>query len=206
MKKRWNILAAAVAVVSLLHVSPVLGQTPELVESLVVVDATGKKLGPVVTDGESKFDILGTPLVPFQVGDAVFLLHVFKTKFLGRGFFGDLWFDSAGCNVNGQFVVDLNDLPGLAIIPWSFVGADGATVYTQDSTAQPIQSFVALSRLRVSPFGVGSGPVWTCAEQEPPSTIATAIPAIQLVNMFNFFTPDFTVQAEVEKVKGPKNR
>ena len=87
MTRRWNLLAATVAVLSLSYASPVLGQTPQFVDSLIVVDTDGKKLGPVIDAGISQG---GAAVVPFDIGNGVFLLQVLETKFLGIGFPGSL--------------------------------------------------------------------------------------------------------------------
>ena len=189
MKKRRALFATVVAAVSLLSVSPGLGQTFESVQSLVVVDATGERIGPLV-----QIEGINTYVVPFKFGDHVFVLNLIKTRFRGIGL-PFLYFESPGCN--DQAAANLSDILNQnLIVPWSFVGDDGGTVYAQDPTAEPIESFEAFSRLR----GGGQG----CEDlPDPPTVIATAIPATRVVNMFDFFTPDFSVQAEIKKGKGP---
>jgi hypothetical protein len=78
---------------------------------------------------------------------------------------------------------------------WSFVGADGGTVFVPTPDAKPIPGFKSLSRLDAQPDGE---PV--C--QEIPQFIPTAIPATPLVNMLTLFTPPFAVEVVTKKETG----
>lgn len=168
------------------------------VESLIVVDATGKTLGPVL-DAVGPGDSL--PTVPFKIGNSIFTLAVASTRFLPpNGQPNSLYFNSAGCNgLTGQAVAVITDLQPLNIILWSFVGADGGTVYGPTPNSQPIQSFTALSKLKVQrpPLAV------VCEDLTSPIVTGPAVPAMPIVNMLTLFTPPFSVQATVTRA-GPK--
>ncbi len=164
------------------------------VESLVMVDAKGKVLGPVVEMAGPFFKL---PLVPFKVGDSVFVLSIFKNKVAGSGNPINLYFDNRRCDhKTGQVVAALDEIVTKEAVRdeafWSFVGVDGKTVYVPTPHAQPIKSFKVQSRLYVEPNGEVE-----C--QEYPKFIPTAIPATAIENLLDAFTPPFSVDAVVKK-------
>ncbi len=160
------------------------------IEGLVMVDATGKTLGPIVNISGDLFKV---PNVPFSVNNSVFVLSVFKNRFGGSGNPVNLYFNNKGCDgKTGQAVAALDEIVSKDIVRdamfWSFVGADGGTVYVPTPDAKPLQSFKALSRLYVETNGIAE-----C--QDYPKFVPTAIPATQLQNMLTVFTPPFSVKA-----------
>jgi hypothetical protein len=162
------------------------------VNEIVVIDSTGKTLGQVIGTQGIRYTL---PHVPFKIGTTTVVLAIFKNRFVGGGMPVDLYFNTPGCNdQTGQPAVDVRDIvPGEStIIPWSFVGANGGTVYIPTPNGQPIQSFNALSRF----FDSGGGIV-QC--QEVNQVIATAIPATSLINMFSLYTPPFAVTTIEER-------
>ncbi|MCP9454857.1 MAG: hypothetical protein NNA18_01950 [Nitrospira sp.] len=164
------------------------------VESLVMVDAKGKVLGPIVEMAGPFFKL---PLVPFKVGESIFVLSIFKNKIAGSGNPINLYFDNRRCDhKTGQAVAALDEIITKEAARdeafWSFVGADGKTVYVPTPHAQPIKSFKVQSRLYVEPTGEVE-----C--QEYPKFIPTAIPATAIENLLETFTPPFSVDAVIKK-------
>ncbi|MCP9445969.1 MAG: hypothetical protein NNA22_00155 [Nitrospira sp.] len=164
------------------------------VESLVMVDANGKTLGPIVEFAGPFFKL---PLVPFKVGDSVFVLSVFKNKIAGSGNPVNLYFDNRRCDhKTGQAVAALDEIVTKEAVRdetfWSFVGADGKTVYVPTPKAQLIKAFKVQSRLYVEPNGEVE-----C--QEYPKFIPMAVPATAIENLLDTFTPPFSVDAAVKK-------
>jgi hypothetical protein len=124
------------------------------------------------------------------------MLAVFKTKFGGSGIPAFLYFNSRRCNhQTGQAVASLDDISTIEPTFWSFVGADGGTVYVPTPDAKPIPAFKSLSRLDAQPNG-------EVVCQEVPQFIPTAIPATPLVNMLTLFTPPFAVEVVTKKETG----
>jgi len=162
------------------------------VNEIVVIDSTGKTLGQVIGTQGLRYTL---PHVPFKIGNTTIVLALFKNRFVGGGMPVDLYFNASGCNGQiGQAAVDIRDIPLTEnmVLPWSFVAADGGTVYVPTPNSQPIQSFNALSRF----FDAGGGVV-QC--QEINQVIATAIPATSLINMFSLYTPPFAVTTIEER-------
>jgi hypothetical protein len=181
-----------VLIVSLVAMSIAHAQS---VDGLVMVDSTGKTLGPVLDINGSLFKV---PHVPFSVGDSVFLVSVFKTRFSGSGIPTVLHFNSRRCNhQTGQAAAALIDLETIDPAFWSFVGTDGGTVYIPTPNAQPIQAFNALSRLTVEPNGKVE-----C--QDIAQKVQPAIPATPVVNLMTLFTPPFVIEAAGKKGTGTK--
>jgi hypothetical protein len=168
------------------------------VNEIEVIDSTGKTLGQVIGTQGIRYTL---PHVPFKIGTTTVVLAIFKNRFVGGGMPVDLYFNTPGCNgQTGQPAVDIRDIVPAenTIIPWSFVGADGGTVYIPTPNGQPILSFNALSRF----FDSGSGLV-QC--QEINQIIPTAIPATSLINMFTLYTPPFAITT-VEGKGGGRNK
>ncbi len=158
------------------------------VESLVMIDATGKTIGPIVEISGSYHQV---PIVPFKVGKMIFVLSVFKDRFGGSGNPVNLYFTSKGCDgKSGQVVAALDEIATRKAARdemfWSYVGADGGTAYVPTRNTKPIQSVKILSRLYVEPNG-------DVECQDYPKFIPTAVPATQLPNMLTMFTPPFSV-------------
>jgi hypothetical protein len=167
----------------------------ESVDGLVMVDSTGKTLGPVLDINGSLFKV---PHVPFSVGNSVFLVAVFNTRFAGSGIPTVLHFNSRHCNhQTGQAAAALVDLQTIDPAFWSFVGTDGGTVYVPTPNAQPIPAFNALSRLTVEPNG-------NVECQDIAQKVSPAIPATPVVNLLTSFTPPFVVDAVGKKGMGSK--
>ncbi len=200
---RPTILIAVTVTLGVFSTPPIWSQTLEPVDTLVVVDTTGKKLGPVI-HLERASNRRGTPEVPFKFGEFVFVLRVLETRFVGGGRPVEadghvLWFDGHLCD--GQaFMARI--IPGEAfpegIVPRSVVGLDGGTVYVEDPDGAEVPSVDALSVLRVQENVVNCQDFGQITPTDP------LLPTIALVNMFNHFTQPFSVQAEVKKGKGPK--
>lgn len=170
-------------IVSLVAMSTAHGQS---VDGLVMVDSTGKILGPVLDINGSLFKV---PHVPFSVGNSAFLVAVFKTKFAGSGIPTVLHFSSRHCNhQTGQVAAALIDLATIDPAFWSFVGTDGGTVYVPTPNAQPIQAFKAVSRLTVEPNG-------NVECQDIAQLVSPAMPATAVANLLTLFTPPFVIQA-----------
>jgi hypothetical protein len=178
-----------VLLISLITMSTAQAQT---LDGLVMVDSTGKTLGPVLDINGVFFRV---PHVPFTVGNSVFVLSVFKTRFAGTGIPPVLHFNSKRCNhQTGQAAAALSDLTTIDAGFWSFVGADGGTVYIPTANVQPIHKFNALSRLTVEPNG-------NVECQDIAQMVSPAIPATPVANMLTFFTPPYTVEAANKKGK-----
>ena len=178
--RSWQFLL--VLIIAMIPWSPVQAQS---VDGLVLVDSTGKTLGPVVDINGTFFKV---PHVPFAVGDSAFILAVFPNKFAGSGIPTVLHFSSKRCNhETGQAAAALVDLATINPSFWSFVAADGGTAYVPTPGAKPIQQFKALSRLTVEPNGMAE-----C--QDIGQLVATAIPATPVANLLSSFTPPFTVE------------
>jgi hypothetical protein len=164
------------------------------VESLVMMDSKGKTLGPVVELAGPFFKL---PLVPFKVGESVFVLSIFKNKVTGSGNPVNLYFDNRTCDhKKGQVVAALDEIITKEAVRdeafWSFVGTDGSTVYVPTPHAQQIKSFKVQSRLYVEQNGEVE-----C--QEYPKFIPIAVPATALENFMGAFTPPYSVGATTKK-------
>lgn len=160
------------------------------VESLVMVDAKGMA-GP----------FFKLPLIPFKIGDSIFVLSIFKNKVAGSGNPINLYFDNRHCDhKTGQAVAALDEIITKDAARdeafWSFVSADGKTVYVPTPHPQPIKSFKVQSRLYVESNG-------EIECQEYPKFIPTAIPATAIENLLDTFTPPFSVDAVMKKQPRP---
>jgi hypothetical protein len=166
----------------------------DTVETLVMMDAKGKTLGPVVELAGPFFKL---PLVPFKVGESVFVLSIFKNKVTGSGNPVNLYFDNKTCDhKKGQVVAALDEIITKEAVRdeafWSFVGTDGSTVYVPTPHAQQIKAFKVLSRLYVEQNGEVE-----C--QEYPKFIPIAVPASALENFMGAFTPPYSMGATTKK-------
>lgn len=196
--RSFQIIVVFVLMASMVMSTTAIAQPDEAralpVEALALIDAAGKTLGPALDVNGPFFKV---PHVPFTVGNSVFMLAVFKSKFGGSGIPNNLYFSDRRCDSKtGQAAAAASEISTIDDSFWSFVGADGGTVYVPTSNAQPIQSFKAISRLTAEPNGSV-----VCVES--PIFIPTAIPATPLVNMLNLFTPPFAVKAVTKQGMRP---
>ncbi|MGQ0694676.1 MAG: hypothetical protein ACT4OL_03760 [Nitrospiraceae bacterium] len=188
--RSFQIFVALVLIVSMVTISTANAQP---VEALAIVDATGKTLGPVLDATGAFYKV---PHVPFTINNSTFVLAVFKTKFGGSGIPTYLYFSSRRCNhQTGQVVASMSDMKNIDVTFWSFVAADGSTVYVPTANAQPIQSFKSLSRLLAEPNG-------DVVCDDFAQFVPTGIPATPLVNMLTLFTPPFAVEGVTKKGMG----
>jgi hypothetical protein len=189
--------AVRVVAVALAFVVGAVGTTPagaDTVDSLVMVDSKGKTLGPIVELAGPFFKL---PLVPFKVGESVFVLSIFKNRVSGSGNPVNLYFDNRTCDhKKGQVVAALDEIITKEAVRdeafWSFVGTDGTTVYVPTPHAPQVKSFKVQSRLYVEQNGEVE-----C--QEYPKFIPTAVPATALENFLSAFTPPYSVGATTKK-------
>jgi hypothetical protein len=151
-------------------------RTLKTLESLVVVDATGRKLGNVISMLSSDAPEFANPLVGFQHNHLVAIVGV---RPIG-GFFSSLtlFFEEPGCEGNPWL---LSPYPN-GLMPLGAVGSPGLTVYTPDPTSSP-QTITIQSR---------ESTPGDCTNQTFEQ--GGLVPAIPLVNLEGQFTPPFRVE------------
>jgi hypothetical protein len=185
-KRLWNPLLGstaravlAVAVMVWLVITAADAQ-PRLksVESLVVVDATGKKVGEVIETG---FENLAE--VAFEVDGLVFTLF---TRPDGLFFSGTyiLYFESTDCTGTPLISPD----PG-GLLQVAAVGPPGMTVYGPDSSATP-QTITTRSSINR----------FTGACIDDLDIARNMVPALPLIDLDPLFTPPFKVKVAKGKI------
>ena len=174
-------IVAALAVAVAFTASLAVAQSLKSLSQLRVFDATGKKVGRVLSvkgmDGRN-------PVVALQFGKHVFTVEVLRHRF--RGNVEGVYFQSADCSGMPYLQAYLGD-PALfgdqgGDLLDVYVGAPGNTVYlpTPGSTTQPTP---VQSRL------VPTGECTLSGDASLP-----AVPALPLIDLNMVFTPPFSVR------------
>jgi hypothetical protein len=138
--------------------------------NFIVVDSTGKTVGPVIGVSE-----VHSAVVAFSLEGKLLPVEVFRTIF----FRGTLFFTSADCT--GQPFQDVSWSP----FPASMVSGPGNTLYTADGQVQSIVSHSNANDPR------------NCFANEP-QPLSDAVPLKPVFNL-DVFTPPFNVVSSVRK-------
>ncbi|HXH03182.1 MAG TPA: hypothetical protein VNN09_07660 [Candidatus Competibacteraceae bacterium] len=164
-------------------------QTFQSAGFFVVVDATQKKVGDVISLARS--DDLSIPIVAFQLENyPPFALQVFRDRLVGNGSMNALYFPSGDCSGTPFVLLDtLTRLQNRLMLPVA-VAAPGSTVYAADplAIAQPVVKNSALILEE------------TAYDSEPPLCIASdnqvsiMVPLVPILSLDLLFIPPFSLQ------------
>lgn len=174
---------ALVAALTILGVgfTTTLAESPSLQsnEGLAVWDATGKRIGNVIAFGTGG----DTANVAFTFEGKVFTLGFSRDSVWGVGM-TILLYDSPDCT--GQAFMNLwTTSPVAPLIPIIIVGSDG-TVWTADFTDPP--------RLEPTFYSYRIPGDNICYGSPEGSSYPAAVPAIELFNWRDYFTPSFSIR------------
>ncbi len=145
-------------------------RSTKLPTDFIVVDSTGKTVGPVIGVGG-----VNSAVVVFSLEGKLLPVGVFRTTF----FHGTLFFTSSDCT--GQPFQDVSWSP----FPASMVSGPGNTLY---SAGGPVQSIVAHSN---------ANDPRNCFANEP-QPLSDAVPLKPVFNL-DVFTPPFNVVSKVRE-------
>ncbi len=159
--------------VGLAHAQP---PTIRAVEKLIVVDANGKKVAPVVQDFSGLQQIL------LQVkGFLPFDLTVFSERLTGVT---NLLFTTNDCS--GQAFVEHNLAVGIFVeLPAAATGLPGNTIYIPDPNSTPTMVTYNSHRDDQNSQCINDGP-----------TEDTLVPAIPVIDLETIFTPPYHLEAK----------
>ncbi len=140
--------------------------------SLEVIDATGKRVGSVVSLSGG-----GHPRVALQANGSFVHVRLNADRFIG---FPPLFFEDSDCSGRAFFRDSIRFLPDSSVL------GEPQTLYVEDLDAVPATYIPTES--------VYHGDTDTCINSS--STLALAMPALPLIDLANEFTPPFKVVAE----------
>jgi hypothetical protein len=149
--------------------------SPRSLKGLVVVDSTGKNIGPVLGID----DTLRYAVVAFTVNGFTFALSVDSMAFTGSD--RTLLFESTDCTGTPYLFSNV-----VTLLPVVVVSVPGSTVYRADDTTEPI--FINSRTGADTPPGV--------CESLPQTQESIGSIAIPVVDLSTLFTPPFHVRPE----------
>src|SRR5262245_3062020 len=186
MLKKTLILISVLAVaVSVAYTQ----ETLKPVDSLIVVDSTGKRVGDVVSWNNK------VPGVAFQLNNFLFLLYVAQHRFFGTGYvqLGDtLYFESTDCSGTPFLLAEplLNPSAkeaNLTPVPVVAVNLPGNTLYIPDENA-PVNRTMKSVLDPFTPQGSYTAP-GTCSSVN--SLQISSLRAKPSIDLDTLFTPPF---------------
>ena len=161
----------------------VFAQAIKVIDALVVLDDTDKKVGTIV--GGTPF-LGGTPVVAIDVGGVTITIGVVRDRFLGNIGEGP-YFESMTCS--GTAYIPRQDVP--QAVPTVRIAGPGNTVYVADPSS--VGQTVNVNSAIDEPGSVLPGE----GDCEPfVNMIGGLVPVVVSADLFTVFTPPFVVRED----------